>query len=436
MTYQQAIRYLYQKLPLYSSIGIRAYKADLTNTLALCKFLGQPQEKIRSIHVAGTNGKGSTSHMLAAIFQEHGYKTGLYTSPHLKDFRERIRINGRMIRKRSVARFVETVNAVATQIGPSFFELTFVMALQYFAEEQVDIAIIETGLGGRLDSTNVIMPEVSVITNIGFDHMDILGKTLDRIAFEKAGIIKKKIPAVIGETTEVTRNVFLARARELDAPLFFAEDIYHLHRAQLAKKSLEVTLENCSDGNLRPFKLDLGGLYQQKNLRTVITATDVLKERYSLEENKIRAALRHVKRRTGLHGRWEVIRTRPLVVLDVAHNADGISQVIDQIRRTRYRALHMIFGMVRDKETDPVLALLPREATYYFTRAHIPRALPEQDLSRLAAVFGLQGETYQDVNQALRSALASAAPEDLIVVCGSVFVVGEVNRQVFDAVIQ
>ena len=330
MTYEQTIHYLYRKLPLYSQLGIRAYKADLTNTLALCEMMGNPQNKIKTIHIAGTNGKGSVSHILSAIFQQCGYKTGLYTSPHLKDFRERIKVNGKMISKKFVSYFVQKTKSFSEQINPSFFELTFVMALQYFAEQHTDIALIETGLGGRLDSTNVITPQLSVITNISYDHTDILGNTLDKIAFEKAGIIKNNVPVVIGETTDETKNVFIAKANECNSPIVFAEEQFKVVKTKFNNHSLEVELKNNSSGKNNSFKLDLNGIYQQKNLRTVLTAIDVLKKTFSLQDENISYALSHVKKLTGLHGRWEIIHHSPLVVLDVAHNADGIEQVTKQ----------------------------------------------------------------------------------------------------------
>ncbi len=430
MTYRQTIHYLYNKLPLYSAIGIRAYKADLSNTLALCKFLGEPQKKIKTIHIAGTNGKGSTSHMLAATFQQNGYKTGLYTSPHLQDFRERIKINGEMITKKFVVNFVEKCKSCSEQVNPSFFELTFVMALQYFAEQQVDIAIIETGLGGRLDSTNVITPELSVITNIGYDHMDILGNTLEKIAYEKAGIIKKNIPVVIGEATSQTKKVFISKANETNSALFFAEELFQIVRAKFNSQSLEVALKDNNTGTVEEYILDLNGIYQQKNLCTVIAAINVLKKSFLLNDKKIKTALGKVKKLTGLHGRWEVIHTNPLVVLDVAHNADGIQQVVRQTEITKHHRLRIIFGMVKDKDPQLVLQLLPKDAIYYFTQANIPRALSEKELTDTAAAFNLRGQSYENVNEALKSALATSSGDDLIVICGSVFIVGEVDKKV------
>jgi dihydrofolate synthase/folylpolyglutamate synthase len=426
MDYGQTIHYLYNKLPLYSSIGFKAYKADLNNTIALCEHLGNPQNKIKTIHVAGTNGKGSTSHMLAAVFQECGYKTGLYTSPHLKDFRERIKLNGEMIPEDFIIDFVDRIKTFSEEINPSFFELTFVMALEYFKQQRVDIAIIETGLGGRLDSTNIITPEIAVITNIGFDHMDILGDTIERIAVEKAGIIKQNIPVIIGEPTPKTKIIFQEKAKEKNAPIFFAEEKYTIISASV-NETLQIAMIH--NGNMQPkiYSLDLTGLYQVKNLRTVLTTIDVLKIKYSLKEENIINALGQVKNITGLHGRWEVIQRNPVVVLDVAHNVDGIQQLINQVKNTSYKKLHIVFGMVRDKEIEKVLELLPKDATYYFTKAQIPRALPEKDLLERVQKFDLKGSSYGEVNEALGAAMDKASKEDMIIVCGSVFVVGEVN---------
>ena len=427
MNYEQAVHYLYNKLPMFTRMGAKAYKADLTNTIALCTYLGNPQNKIKTVHIAGTNGKGSTSHMLAAIFQQCGYKTGLYTSPHLKDFRERIKVNGEMITENFVTEFVEATKSFSEEINPSFFELTFVMAVEYFVQCNVDIAIIETGLGGRLDSTNVITPEVSIITNIGYDHTDILGDTLEKIAFEKAGIIKEKVPVIIGETTFETKRVFLDKAEEKNAPVFFAQEKYKVVSANYLNEKLLLEVNDVGKNSVSGYLLDLPGLYQAKNFLTVLTATDILKENFSLTDTNIKQAVDHVKKLTGLHGRWEIISRHPLIILDVAHNVDGIQQLVNQIQISSYNNLHIIFGMVKDKEIEKVLALLPKQASYYFTRAQIPRALPENELLERADKFRLKGNAYSEVNEALEAARNSASADDLIIVCGSVFVVGEVN---------
>ncbi len=412
---------------MFSNSGVKAYKADLKNTLALCRFLGDPQDKIKTIHVAGTNGKGSVSHMLAAILQENGYKTGLYTSPHLKDFRERIKINGEMMAEAFLVDFVEKTKEISEEIKPSFFELTFVMALDYFAQTKVDIAVIETGLGGRLDSTNVISPLLSVITNVSFDHMDILGDSLEKIAFEKAGIIKENIPVVIGETSPETKPVFEKKAQESHAPLFFAYEKYEIISSRYETKSLELKILNKKKNEEKLINLDLNGNYQKKNILTVLMAVDLLQNNFSLKEENITGALANVKKITGLFGRWEIIYEKPTVVLDVAHNEDGINQLIQQINQIEFKHLHIIFGMVKDKEIKKVLCQFPKDAFYYFTKAHNPRALPEDELQNMAKKFHLHGEAFSDVNKALKTALNKSSTEDLIVVCGSVFVIAEVE---------
>ena len=428
MTYQQTLDYLVTKLPLFSKVGAAAYKKDITNTVLLCDASGNPQNKIRTIHVAGTNGKGSTSHMLAAIFQQCGYKTGLYTSPHLKDFRERIKVDGNWIEENFIISFVEKMKDISEKISPSFFELTVVMALQYFAEQKVDIAIIETGLGGRLDSTNVITPELSIITNIGYDHMNILGDTLEKIAFEKAGIIKPNVPVVIGESLPETKNIFLEKAKQCKSEIIFAETEYIITDSFLKINELDVEVTNSASNKKEKYILDLNGIYQQKNLVTVLAAIDELNNLgYNLEKENISSALASVKKITGLHGRWDIIQLEPVIALDVAHNEDGIKQLLHQISLCKYEHLHIIFGIVKDKDADKILSLLPKDAMYYFTRSQIPRALPEDELAAKAKQFDLHGEKFSEVNEALRAAMAKAHKEDLIVVCGSVFLVGEVN---------
>ncbi len=411
---------------MFSRSGAKAYKADLKNTLALSDFLGRPQDKIKTIHVAGTNGKGSASHMLAAILQQNGYKTGLYTSPHLKDFRERIKINGVMMPEGFLIEFVEKTKDISEEIKPSFFELTFVMALDFFAQQETDVAIIETGLGGRLDSTNVITPLLSVITNVSFDHMDILGDTLEKIAYEKAGIIKEKIPVVIGERNSATETIFENKAKEMNAPLVFAEDQFRVIASAYHSTSLELEIASKKTEKNIHLLSDLNGIYQEKNIITVLAATDILKNHFALKEEEIINALARVKNLTGLFGRWEVIHQNPTIALDVAHNEEGIKQLILQLGKINFDHLHIIFGMVKDKEITKVLCQLPQKATYYFTKAHNPRALEQDDLQRMAQAFNLEGNTFPDVNKALEAALQHASAEDLILVCGSVFVIAEV----------
>jgi len=434
MNYQQTIEYLYAQLPMFSRVGAIAYKEDLHNSIALSKALDNPHTKFKSIHIAGTNGKGSTSHMLAAILQQAGYKTGLYTSPHLKDFRERIKVNGAMVDEAFVVEFVERTKIISEEIKPSFFELTMALAFDYFAQQQVDIAVIETGLGGRLDSTNIITPLLSIITNIGYDHMNILGDTLEKIASEKAGIIKPGIPVVIGEYIDETKAIFVNKASDCNAPIHFAQEEYSVSNIQAATRQLNCTVKSIQHNITENFSLDLNGLYQTKNLRTVLCAESILMEKgFVIKHEAEKYALAHVKELTGLKGRWDVIAENPLVVLDVAHNEDGIKQVLNQINAAKENGqlsnTHIVIGMVKDKEVSKVLSMLPANAQYYFTNAHIPRALPAIDLQQKAAEFDLKGNCYDDVNEAIHSAKQQAATDDMIVVCGSVFLVGEVNTQ-------
>jgi dihydrofolate synthase / folylpolyglutamate synthase len=429
MTYQQTVDYLFTRLPMFSRTGADAYKADLTNTIALCNFLGNPQTNFKSIHIAGTNGKGSTSHMLAAILQQAGYKTGLYTSPHLKDFRERIRVNGEMIPEQVVVNFTERTKDITEQIQPSFFELTVGMAFEYFAEQKVDIAVIETGLGGRLDSTNIITPLLSIITNIGYDHMNILGDTLEKIAAEKAGIIKPGIPAIIGPMLPQTKQVFEKTAAEKKAPLYHAAELKQVTGWEYVQHKLKVAIASPHSTDIQSYLLDLPGIYQTNNLPAVLVAVDLLHQQgFIITPENMHKALQSVKQLTGLHGRWEMIQEHPTVILDVGHNEDGIKAILQQLELANFHHLHMITGMVKDKDVDAVLSLLPKHANYYFTQASIPRALPAEELLQKAINHGLHGEAYTAVNDALSAAKAAAAKDDLILVCGSVYLVGEVNR--------
>ena len=412
---------------MFSRSGAKAYKADLKNTIEICNYLGNPQNSLQMIHIAGTNGKGSVSHMLAAIFQHNGYKTGLYTSPHLKDFRERIRIDGRMVSEQFVIDFVEKTREISDKIQPSFFELTFAMALGYFAAEKVDIAVIETGLGGRLDSTNVITPLLSIITNISFDHTDILGDSLEEIAFEKAGIIKPQVPVIIGQSTPQSENVFRQKAQEMHAPIVFSEEKYNVISASYDSMFLNLQISGTEPRAIDQYKLDLNGKYQQKNILPVLAAVDLLQPRFRFSKEKTKDALARVKALTGLFGRWEVIQENPLIVLDVAHNEDGIRNLLLQISETRHDHLHVIIGMVRDKDHLRVLQQFPRTATYYFTQAKTPRALPAEQLKDKAELFQLNGHTFDNVGMALDAAKNAARPGDMIIVCGSVFLVAEVN---------
>lgn len=433
MTYQETLQYLFTRLPMFSRTGAAAYKADLNNTIALCEALNDPQHGFKSIHVAGTNGKGSTSHMLASILQEAGYKTGLYTSPHLQDFRERIRINGAMISEDFVVKFTEDMRPLTEAIEPSFFELTVAMAFTWFREEHVDIAVIETGLGGRLDSTNVILPELSIITNIGFDHMNLLGNTLSAIAGEKAGIIKPQTPVIIGQQTAETAPVFQKKAQDEQAKLILASDHYQWLNSNIEGRMRIHQIRHTETNKSLTYRLDLTGLYQQHNLITVRTAIDQLTAQgWIIPEAAITIGLERVKRNTGFAGRWDVLRTQPLLVADVAHNEDGIREVLKQLHeKPKIGNWHIVLGMVQDKAIEAVLQLLPEKATYYFTQAAIPRALAADQLQQQAARYGKLGNTYPTVNDAIESALDVASNDDLVLVCGSVFLVGEIDYDRF-----
>jgi dihydrofolate synthase/folylpolyglutamate synthase len=427
MTYEQTIEYLYKQLPMFSRIGAAAYKKDLHNTIEFCRSIGDPQHKFKSIHIAGTNGKGSTSHMIAAVLQEAGFKTGLYTSPHIKDFGERIRINGVMIDQEFVIDFVQRTKYLSDEINPSFFELTVAMAFDYFAKEKVDIAVIETGLGGRLDSTNIISPLLSVITNIGYDHTNILGNTISEIAFEKAGIIKENTAVVIGESLPETETIFINKAAEMNADIFFTQQKYVVQNIESSDSFLYFTILNIVKNEIARVQTSLTGLYQAKNICTVLQAIDVLNNTgFIVPVKAIQSGLLHVKKLTGLSGRWEIIQSDPTIILDVAHNEDGIKQVLHQLK-VNYPAshIHFVLGFVHDKDVSKVLALFPVDATYYFTNAHIPRALPYETLKQIASTHQLTGSGFNEVNDAIEQAKINAAKNDVIMVCGSFFIIAE-----------
>ena len=418
-TYQQAIDYLYASLPIFQRVGAVAYHGDLTNTLALCEALDNPQRKFKSVHVAGTNGKGSSSHMLAAVLQSAGYKTGLYTSPHLKEFTERIKINGAEVSKEFVVDFVNRMQPVLEKVKPSFFETTVGMAFDYFVREKIDIAVIEVGLGGRLDSTNVITPEISLITNISWDHMDLLGDTLERIAAEKAGIIKPGIPVIVSERQIEVEDVFLKKARETDSLIEFADSRFEI-------KAL-------SDGRFAvngvDYQLDLKGIYQQKNLGGVLAAIDELKRKgFMISDVSIAEGLSETVQLTGLKGRWQKLNDKPLVICDTGHNESGMQEVMKQIVLQKFNKLHIVWGMVKDKDVSKVLRQLPKDASYYFCQAKIPRAMPALDLQNKMSEFGLKGKVVEDVNQAIAEAKNNAALEDMIFIGGSTFVVAEIEN--------
>ncbi|WP_276868188.1 bifunctional folylpolyglutamate synthase/dihydrofolate synthase [Bacteroides heparinolyticus] len=406
MDYQDTLTYLYNSTPMFQQVGGSAYKEGLENTLALDEHFGHPHRKFRTIHVAGTNGKGSCSHTIAAILQEAGYSVGLYTSPHLVDFRERVRVNGQPIPEEYVIRFVEEERCFFEPLHPSFFELTTAMAFRYFADVEIDVAVIEVGLGGRLDCTNIIRPDLCIITNISLDHTQFLGNTLPQIAREKAGIIKSGIPVVIGETTPETKSVFQKRAGEVNAPIYFAE-------------------ENGRE-DYPGIEYELKGLYQKKNSRTILTALPLLKEAgYRLDEQSVRRGFAHVTELTGLMGRWQKLQNHPTLICDTGHNVGGITYIVEQLKQQAFHNLHIIIGMVNDKDIQGVLALLPEDAIYYFTQASVKRALPANDLQKLAESAGLKGNCYPDVPSAVRAAQEKSLPEDFIFVGGSSFIVAD-----------
>jgi dihydrofolate synthase/folylpolyglutamate synthase len=430
MTYKETIDYLYVQMPMYQRIGAAAYKADLNNTLTICNLLGNPQHAFRSVHIAGTNGKGSTSHMLASILQEKGLKTGLYTSPHLTDFRERIRINGIKIPEEKVIRFVEKYKPEFEKIQPSFFEMTVGLAFDHFREEKVDIAIIEVGLGGRLDSTNVITPLLSVITNISFDHMQFLGDTLEKIAKEKAGIIKPGIPVVIGESQEDIRQIFIEKAREEQSEIVFADAEFTAGKSSTWEPDTGMMCIDIFRNNtiyLSNLESPLGGNYQKKNIVTVCAACEVLASRVEpVSADDIRIGILNVIKNTGFAGRWQILSRVPLTICDTGHNEAGLWEVLDQISRTPHENLHFVFGLVNDKEIDNILQMLPKDATYYFCKADIPRGLDSNELRIKAHGYGLTGEAFDSVKKALKAAHQDAGMKDLVFIGGSTFVVAEV----------
>ncbi|WP_080056525.1 bifunctional folylpolyglutamate synthase/dihydrofolate synthase [Spirosoma aerolatum] len=425
MQYTEAIDYLYSRLPVFHRIGPKAIKPGLGNTLALCEALGNPHQQFRSIHVGGTNGKGSTSHMLAAIYQSAGYRVGLYTSPHLQSFTERIRLNGQPIPEADVAAFVERYQGVIESIEPSFFEATVAMAFDYFAHQQVDLAIIEVGLGGRLDSTNVITPLVSVITNIGYDHTDILGDTLPQIAGEKAGIIKPGVPVVIGETHPDTQAVFMKKASEQKAPLVFADQAYTVMDEGILNGYRQVAIRTNADERPENYELDLLGAYQLHNLPTALATVSVLQSIFPVSVSSIRRALAAVSVLTGLKGRFQTVRQQPRVIADTAHNQPGLEALFETIRSLAFDTLRIVLGVVADKDRTKVLEVVPPSAVYYFCQAHTPRALPAEVLQTEAAAVGRRGNAYADVNLALAAALEESSPHDLILITGSNYTIAE-----------
>ena len=427
MTYQETLEWMFNKLPMYQRIGAAAYKADLNNTIQLLDLLDNPHNSFKSVHVAGTNGKGSVSHTLASVFQEAGYKTGLYTSPHLRDFRERIRINGEMIPEENVVQFIDTYKDKFEAMELSFFEMTVGMAFDYFRNEKVDIAIVEVGMGGRLDSTNLITPELSVITNIDFDHMKFLGDTRAKIAYEKAGIIKPGIPVVIGETLPETEQVFIDKAKECGSPIYFADQIFDcdkIYFESFTEQKFDVWKN--SELYMEALEIPLMGNYQQKNLTTVMCAIDLLRDKFNLSDDDIRDGISKVVRNTHLMGRWQILCKDPLTIADTGHNVAGITEVVRQLAEMHYGKLHFVLGMVNDKDIDSVLQLLPRGAEYYFCKADIPRGLDANILAEKAFDMGLRGQVFESVSHAYRSAVNNARFGDVVFIGGSNFTVAEV----------
>lgn len=431
MNYDETLNFLYQQLPAYSRVGAAAYKEDIGNIKEMCSMFGNPQDSLRCIHVAGTNGKGSVCHMLASILQESGYKTGLYTSPHIFNFGERIRINGEQVEEQFVINFVEKTKHIFTEIKPSFFEYTVLMALEYFKEMKVDIAVIETGMGGRLDSTNIITPILSVITSIGFDHTDILGNTLERIAFEKAGIIKPNVPVVIGEILPETKIVFEDKANETNSKILLAEEEYIVEFIDTSGSLLLCNIKNTETGIVKKLRMDLTGIYQTKNARTVLCCiAELSKENINITTKALLDGFERVCINTGIRGRWEELSQHPFVIMDVGHNIDGIKAILHQLEVEYPNSVHnLILGFVSDKNIDAILDILPKNCNYFFTNAHIERALPHETLKNMALNKGILGSSYDDVNVALQVAKLNSNPQDVIVVCGSFFVVAEVKLE-------
>ncbi|MBR1517306.1 MAG: bifunctional folylpolyglutamate synthase/dihydrofolate synthase [Bacteroidales bacterium] len=427
MNYQETIDYLFNSLPMYHRIGKAAYKANLDNTHALMDHLSHPENRFHSIHVAGTNGKGSVSHLIASALQHAGYRVGLYTSPHLLDFRERIRINGQMIPQQEVVAFVERHKTFMQSLDLSFFEMTVGLAFDYFARQQIDVAVVEVGMGGRLDSTNVIMPDLSIITNIGLDHTQFLGDTLGKIAVEKAGIIKRETPVVIGETHDETKSVFQQRASELNAPIVFADQQFHIEDCGSDAERLHFNVWRQGEMIHQAWSCPLAGSYQFKNLATFFQAMELL---YiigygDITDESIRSGVENVVATTGFAGRWQVIGHAPLTVCETAHNSDGIRAMLDKLSTLSYGRLHIIYGCVNDKDFSHILRMLPQDALFSFTQPSVPRALPVEQLAEVAHGMGLTGDAFPTVGDALKAVRQKAAPDDLILITGSIFLVAD-----------
>ncbi len=427
MNYDETLEFLYSQLPAYHRIGKPAYKNNLDNTLALDEYSGNPHRLYKTIHIAGTNGKGSVSHLIASVLMESGYRTGLFTSPHLRDFRERIRINGKMIPRSTVIKFVRDHQPVIKSLKPSFFEMTAAMSFSYFADAGADVAVIETGLGGRLDSTNIITPVLSVITNVGHDHMDMLGDSLQKIAAEKAGIIKQNVPVVISETQPETAGIFLSKAEGTDSPLSFADTNFSCIPGGYSKsgKTRNFAVTDLSSGRVINVESGLHGDYQAGNLKALFEVFRVM-EGFIITEDDILRGIRNVVRNTGIMGRWQVLGRSPLIVCDTGHNREGLEFVIKQIRNQPKNRLHMVLGFVNDKDVRSLLSVMPEDAIYYFTRASVERAMDENVLLSEALRAGLEGKSYRDVRSAMIAAIGNAEEDDMIFIGGSTFVVAEV----------
>jgi dihydrofolate synthase/folylpolyglutamate synthase len=429
--YLEITDYIFNQLPAFSKYGKSAINNSLDKITALCDYLGNPEKKIKTIHIAGTNGKGSTSHMLAAILQSSGYNVALYTSPHVFDFRERIKINGENVSKKWVIEFTQKHKEFYTTLQPSFFEVTVAMAFAYFAEQNVDIAIIETGLGGRLDSTNIIQPILSIITNISYDHTDLLGDTLSQIAHEKAGIIKPNTPFIIGEKNKETEQVFFEHSIHKKCSSFYADAQWGIVKIKTDEQFQYLKAIQLSTKSVYDIKLDLLGTYQIHNLKTVLTATILLNHLgYNTTLDIAKTALSEVKKLTGLRARWEQLKDRPKVFIDVAHNKAGITEVLQQWHAINADQKHIVIGFVKDKDVAGVLKLFPKDNQYYFCNASIPRALPSIDLKQLAEIEGLEGNNYSSVSDAVKAALSNATEQDSVLITGSFFIIAEAYNQV------
>jgi len=420
--YQECLNYIFEKLPMFTRVGAVAYKPNLDNIIALCEAIGNPHSQFKSIHIAGTNGKGSCSHMLASALQLNGYKTGLYTSPHVIDFRERIRINGIEIPKENVIDFIDETKQLIENLKPSFFEITVAMAFDYFAKEKVDIVVVEVGLGGLLDSTNIIKPEVSVITNISKDHTNLLGDSIEEIAIQKAGIIKEEVPVVIGETQVETEKIFFSKTILHHSQIFFADKLYTVVHQEIIEGKMKLKIMNYTTMSIQDYWLDLLGEYQIKNIKTVLTTLDVLKSLgWKVDNNTVMNALSKTKKTTGLKGRFDLVSEKPKIVFDVSHNEAGISELIKQIGKLNYEKLYIILGFVSDKDVQKVLTMFPKSAYYFFSQAQIPRALPYHELQKIAIENELKGQAIATIAESLQQARDLATDADMILVTGSFF---------------